>query len=93
MNYEKQLKVGKTERYTYGIGAWLNGEALVSASVVACGDRFTVESDDFSDSTIGFFALGVAKGSAEVIITYTTSTRTDSAKARIVVVPADTCPV
>lgn len=93
MNYEKQLKVGKTERYTYGIGSWLNGEAIASASVVACGDRFTIESDDFSGSAIGFFAQGVAKGSAEVIITYTTATRTDSAKARIVVVPADACPV
>jgi len=91
--YEKQLKVGKKERYTLGLSAWLNGETITSATVTACGSFLTVDSYDFSGDVIGFFATGVARGASEVIISYTTATRTDSQKHNVVVVAADICKV
>lgn len=91
MVYAKQLKVGKIERYTFGIGGWLNGDTLVNASVVACGTSLRVNSSDFSGSTIGFFAEGLARGAGSVIVSYETATRTDSIKLVIVVLDADVC--
>ena len=91
--YEKQLKVGKKERYTLGLSAWLNGETITSATVTACGSFLTVDSYDFTGDVIGFFATGVARGAPEVIFSYTTATRNDSQKHNVVVVAADACKV
>lgn len=93
MNYEKPLKVGKKERYTLGLANWLNGEAITSATATPCGAGFTVESTDFSGSTVGFFATGATAGRFDVIIAYATATRSDSQKHQIAVVAADACGV
>lgn len=91
--FEKLLKVGKKERYTLGVSSWLGSESLTSATVVACGSLLTINSSDYSGSTIGFFATGVAKGSSEVIVSYETATRSDSIKLKVVVTAADACRV
>lgn len=91
--YEKLLKVGKTERYTLGISSWLGSESLTSATVVACGSFLTINSSDYSGYTIGFFATGAAKGVSEIIVNYSTATRSDSIKLYVVVVAADACKV
>lgn len=91
--YEKRLKVGKRERYTLGLSAWLNGETITSATVTACGSFLTVDSYDVSGSAIGFFATGVARGAPEIIFSYTTATRADSQKHNVVVIAADICKV
>ena len=94
MLYDKRLKIGKTERYTFGLSAWLDGEALTSATVTPCGGGFTVGSSAIeSGATIGFFATGVTSGRYDVIFTYSTSTRSDSAKHQIEVIAADACSV
>lgn len=91
--YEKQLKVGKKERYTLGLSAWLNGEPITSATVTACGSFLTVDSYDVDGDVIGFFATGDARGGAEIIFSYSTTTRSDSQKHIVVVIDADTCRV
>ena len=91
--FEKLLKVGKKERYTLGISSWLGSESLTSATVTACGSLLTINSSDYSGSTIGFFATGVTKGSSEVIVSYATATRSDSIKLTVVVTAADACRV
>lgn len=91
--YSKELKVGKKERYTLGISSWLGSESLTSATVVACGSLLTINSSDYSGSTIGFFATGATKGASEVIVSYATATRSDSIKLTVVVIAADACKV
>lgn len=92
-NFDKQLKVGKKERYTLGISSWLGDESLTSATVTACGSLLTINSSDYSGSTIGFFATGATKGASEVIVSYATATRPDSIKLTVVVIAADACKV
>lgn len=91
--YEKQLKVGKKERYTLGLSKWLNGEPITAATVTACGSFLTVNSFDVDGNVIGFFATGNARGGAEIIFNYSTATRSDSQKHIVVVVDADACRV
>lgn len=91
--YEKRLKVGKKERYTLGLSAWLNGEAITSATVTACGAFLTVDSYDVDGNAIGFFATGLVKGNTEIIFNYSTATRSDSQKHYVVVIDADACRV
>lgn len=94
MLYDKRLKVGKTERYTFGLSAWLDGDTLTTATVTACGGGFTVGTSGIEGgSTIGFTGTGVTAGRYDVIFNYSTSTRSDSAKHQIEVVAADACPV
>ena len=93
MTYDKQLKVGKTERYTLGISSWLGSESLTFATVTACGSLLTINSFDNSGSTIGFFATGLVKGASEIIVSYATATRSDSIKLTVVVIAADACKV
>jgi hypothetical protein len=85
---QKHLRVSKTERYTFNLSAWLNGEAIATATVT--GDaKATLSTADISGGVIGWFATGVAKGVSVVHIDYTTATRSDCQTLRIIVV--DNC--
>lgn len=76
MRYEKTLKVGKVERYTYGLAAWANSEALTSATVTPSAE-VTLSAADINGSTIGFYATGITAGLASIEIEYATATRSD----------------
>jgi len=89
MIYEKQLKIGKVERYTLGIGSWLNGESIASATVTASAG-VTVGAVDFSGETVGVLLTGVSLGRVSIVFNYTTATRSDSDKHQVDVVAADT---
>lgn len=91
--YEKRLKVGKKERYTLGLSAWLNGEPITAATVTACGAFLTVDSYDIDGDVIGFFVTGLLSGGSEIIFSYSTATRNDSQKHIVVVIDADACRV
>jgi len=82
MIYEKQLKIGKVERYTLGIGAWLNGESIASATVTASAG-VTVGAVDFSGETVGVLLTGVSLGRVSLVFNYTTATRSDSDKHQV----------
>lgn len=84
---EKKLKVGKTERYIFGLTQWLKGEALTGVTL-AEDALVTVTAPDISGGVIGFFATGVGKGVSEVVVDYTTPTRSDCAVLKIVVIDA-----
>lgn len=88
MIYEKQLKIGKVERYTLGIGAWLNGESITSANVTASSGA-TVGAVDFSGETVGVLLTGVSVGRVALVFNYTTANRSDSDKHFIDVVAPD----
>jgi hypothetical protein len=88
MIYEKQLKIGKVERYTLGIGAWLNGEAITSANVTASAG-VTVGAVDFSGETVGVLLTGVSLARVSLVFNYTTATRSDSDKHQVEVIAAD----
>jgi hypothetical protein len=87
MIYEKKL--GKIERYTLGIGSWLNGESIASATVAA-SSGVTVGAVDFSGETVGVLLTGVSLGRVSLVFNYTTATRSDSDKHQVDVVAADT---
>lgn len=93
IQFAKRLKVGKVERYTLGLTAWLDGESLTSVSAEACGTEVQVNSSDFVGATVGLFVEGLSSGIGSVIVSYQTATRSDSVKVSIVTVDADTCPV
>lgn len=93
MLYDKRLKVGKTERYTFGLSEWLDGEAITSATVTACGAGINIGTTTSTDGVIGFLATGVTVGRYDIIFNYQTSTRSDSAKHQIEVIAADACAV
>jgi hypothetical protein len=81
---DKPVKVNQTERYTFGLANWLNGEALTGATLT--GDSLaTLSPVDISGPVIGFFATGVTKGVSVVHVDYTTATRSDCATLRIVI--------
>jgi len=82
---EKPVRVTKTERYTFNLSAWLNGETIVSA--VLTGDaKAALSAPDINGGIIGWFATGVEKGVSVVHVDYTTATRSDCQTLRIVVV-------
>jgi hypothetical protein len=82
---EKPVKISKTERYTFNLSAWLNGEAIATATVT--GDaKATLSAADINGGIIGWFATGVAKGVSVVHIEYTTATRSDCQNLRIIVI-------
>jgi hypothetical protein len=82
---QKQLRVSKTERYTFNLSGWLNGETIATATVT--GDaKATLSVADVSGGVIGWFATGVAKGVSLVHIEYTTATRSDCQTLRIIVI-------
>ena len=83
--FQKQLRVSKTERYTFDLVAWLNGETIASA-VVTSDDKTTLSAADISGGIIGWFATGVTKGVSLVHIEYTTATRSDCQSLKIVVI-------
>ncbi len=88
MIYQKQLKVGKVERYTLGIGSWLNGEAITSANVTASAGA-TVGAVDFSGETIGVLLTGASVARVSLVFNYTTANRSDSEKHQVDVIAAD----
>lgn len=80
MAWEKAVKVGKVERYTFGLSEWLNGEELVTASVT-CDNEFASISAvtiDNQQQLISLLAAGVQPGTQELRLNYTTSTRSDT---------------
>jgi hypothetical protein len=93
MMYSKRVKVGKTERYTFGLSKWLDGDTLTAATVTACGSGVTIGATTTDDGVVGFLATGVTAGRYTLIIEYSTATRSDSAIVEVQVVAADACPV
>ena len=82
---EKTLKVGKTERYTLGLAAWLNGEALTSAALAGDG-KAELSPVDITDADVNWFATGVEKGACRVTVDYQTATRSDRQTVTIIVI-------
>jgi hypothetical protein len=93
MMYGKQLKVGKTERYTFGLSAWLGGDTLTSATVTPCGAGVTIGGTTTTGGEVGFLVTGVSGGIISLIIDYATATRSDSTVVQLMVIAADACPV
>jgi hypothetical protein len=82
---QKQLRISKTERYTFNLYGWLNGETIATATVT--GDaKATLSVADITGGIIGWFATGVTKGVSLVHIEYTTATRSDCQTLRIIVI-------
>jgi hypothetical protein len=82
---QKHLRVSKTERYTFNLAGWLNGETIATATVTG-DDKATLSAADITGGIIGWFATGVAKGVSLVHIEYTTATRSDCQTLRIIVI-------
>lgn len=77
MSWEKPVKIGEKERYTFSLKSWLNGEALISC-VVTPQEGVTLSAVDIAgDPVCGFFATGVTKGVYKLRFDYATATRTD----------------
>ncbi len=78
MAWDKILKVGKTERYTYDVTEWLSGETLTSAQVTASGVNASISSVLIDGDTITFLATGLQVGTQELRVNFSTATRTDT---------------
>ena len=77
MFIEKPLRVGKRERYEVDLNNWLDGEALVSATVEPDAKATISGAPDLTSGVIGFFIEGAERGSCAVHLNYSTATRTD----------------
>lgn len=77
MFIEKPLRVGKRERYEVDLNNWLDGEALVSATVEPDAKAAFIGMPDLAAGVIGFFIEGVTRGNCTVHLNYATATRTD----------------
>lgn len=75
--YEKDVKVGKTQRYVFNVFNWLAGGSLISASVTSQNGGVTLSSCDISNGNIGFFATGAVPGWDVIHITYATASQSD----------------
>lgn len=93
MAWDKAVKVGKVERYTYGLSEWLNGEAITSASVT-CDNVFASVSAvnfDNDEQLVSFLATGVQAGTQQLRIDFATATRSDTSpilKLKVKALPA-----
>ena len=83
--FDKEVKVGKIQRYTFDVTKWLAGDALISASATVEGLKVTVSACDISAGVIGFFATGVSVGRETVHLSYATSTQSDCDSVGIIV--------
>lgn len=91
MAWDKPVKVGKTERFTLGLTRWLKGEALIQQTVTSCSTGLQIKSSGIDGNNVWFLAEGVTEGSAKVIISYATASRSDSYENEISVSAAISC--
>lgn len=90
--FRKSLKVGKTERYSYGITKWLGVESITSASIRA-GDHVSYSAVTISGATMSFYATGLSVGCGLLFLDYTTANRSDCAELLIDVVSSGEYPI
>lgn len=70
----KAAVVGKDDRSFARIDpAWLNGETILSATVVTDDPFVTIGAIDITANEIGFMRVGVSAGTALIHITFNTS--------------------
>ena len=87
---DKRLKVGKVDRFQLGgtsLMNWLNGEALLSFTVLPDTEYATLVGTPAEDEpgVIGFLLTGVAAGRCNIHINYATATRSDCATMTVIV--------
>lgn len=84
---QKPLHVGKTDSYSLTVDlTWLNGEAILTATPVSDATYITVDSFSIVGNIIYMYLTGVAKSqTSDVHIGYTTATRSDCDKVRVIV--------
>lgn len=92
MAWDKALKVGKVERYSYGLSEWTNGEQIETASIT-CSNQFatiSAVSIDNNAQLISFLATGVAVGTQQLRVNFSTLTRSDTSplmKIKVIALP------
>ena len=85
LTVEKSLKVGKTDTYSFTVSSeWLATETIATAVIAVDGAKVTYNSQTIVGNVIYMSLTGVATGSTEIHIDYTTATRTDCDAFRLV---------
>lgn len=84
---EKHLHVGKTDSYSLTVSSlWLNGDGILTASVSSNAAKILVGDISIVENVIFVYLTGVeATPYSDVHFEYTTSTRSDCEKVRIIV--------
>lgn len=75
--FDKEVKVGKTQRYTWNVESFLGGDTLTSASVASELGLVTLSPCDIDGANISWFATGVSIGRDKLHVSYGTATQSD----------------
>jgi hypothetical protein len=89
MTFEKPLRMTKTEQFEVkgpNLTEWLGAEVLTSASAESSGGQVSIITTSHDSDSISFIATGVSRGSARVVVDYSTATRSDSVVVNIIVI-------
>jgi len=88
--FDKELKLGKIQKYTFDVSSWLEDEkgiaapdTLTNASAESVLGFCTVSPCQINQGFITFFATGVNLGNDIIRVSYATATQQDSDDLRL----------
>lgn len=84
--FTRKLKVDKTDAYELDVTRWAGSESITSFSVETDDPYISVGVTTISGGKLSVLLTGVSEGIAELHFEYTTATRSDCFKAKVVVV-------
>ncbi len=74
--FERPLKIGKTDNFTFTLSDdYLDEEVITSATVVAEEEHLSVDAVNTTDSVISALCTGISLGNVQLHYTWTTATR------------------
>jgi len=82
--YQRSLIVGKTEILDLDISYWLDNEPISSFTASTIGG-LSINSTGFTGGVLSVAADGVDQGETTITFNYSTATRQDCFKARVLV--------
>ena len=86
IKYQRQVKVGNTEAYKFNVSSWSSTEDISTFTATHDGGLLSVISSSFEGAQLSFLVTGIAIGTAEVHLSFTTATRSNCVSVEIDVI-------
>lgn len=84
--FTRKLKESKTEAFAIDKTSWLVTEEITQLSVVSVDGNVVIVATEIEGGLLKFLATGVNVGSANIIFSFSTATRSDCEKVTIKVI-------